>query len=92
MADIPPKTHKGPLAGPSDGDLLAECLHMSSHGQLAHGRLQFRSCALNNSIDLLQYHPPPSTANAIRGKDRAAAQVWDDIMERAREEKPKSVN
>jgi hypothetical protein len=31
-------------------------------------------------------------SHAIRGKDRAAAQVWDDIMERAREEKPKSVN
>jgi site-specific recombinase XerD len=29
---------------------------------------------------------------AIRGKDHAAAQCWDAIMQRAREEKPKGVN
>lgn len=26
-------------------------------------------------------------SHAIRGKDRAAAQVWDDLMQQAREEK-----
>jgi integrase len=31
-------------------------------------------------------------AHAIRGKDQAAAQVWDDIMERARGGKSKGVN
>ena len=31
-------------------------------------------------------------AHAIRGKDRAAAQTWDSIMQRARAEKPTSVN
>jgi len=31
-------------------------------------------------------------SHAIRGKDHAAAQIWDDIMQRARDEKPKSVN
>src|ERR1017187_3557366 len=31
-------------------------------------------------------------SHAIRGKDHAAAQSWDEIMQRAREEKPKGVN
>jgi integrase len=31
-------------------------------------------------------------SHAIRGKDRAAAQVWDDIMQRARAEKSTGVN
>jgi site-specific recombinase XerD len=31
-------------------------------------------------------------SHAIRGKDRAAAQVWDDIMQRARGEKSTGVN
>ena len=31
-------------------------------------------------------------AHAIRGKDRAAAQVWDDLMQQARGEKGASVN
>jgi integrase len=31
-------------------------------------------------------------AHAIRGKDQAAAQVWDDIMQRARGEKSRGVN
>jgi integrase len=30
-------------------------------------------------------------AHAIRGKDRAAAQVWDELMQQARAEKPTSV-
>jgi len=31
-------------------------------------------------------------SHAIRGKDHAAAQCWDEIMQRARGEKPKGVN
>jgi integrase len=31
-------------------------------------------------------------AHAVRGKDRAAAQVWDDLMQQAREEKSAGVN
>ena len=31
-------------------------------------------------------------SHAIRGKDQAAAQIWDDIMQRARVEKSKGVN
>ena len=31
-------------------------------------------------------------AHAIRGKDQAAAQVWDDVMQRARGEKGGAVN
>ena len=31
-------------------------------------------------------------SHAIRGKDHAAARCWDDIMQRARAEKPKGVN
>ena len=31
-------------------------------------------------------------AHAIRGKDRAAAQVWDDLMQQARAEVSKDVN
>jgi integrase len=31
-------------------------------------------------------------AHAIRGKDRAAAQVWDDVMQQSRAEKPTGVN
>ena len=31
-------------------------------------------------------------SHAIRGKDRAAAQVWDNLMQQAREEKPGAVN
>ena len=31
-------------------------------------------------------------SHAIRGKDRAAAQVWDDLMQQARAEKPGAVN
>lgn len=31
-------------------------------------------------------------SHAIRGKDHAAAQCWDEIMQRARAEKPKGVN
>ena len=31
-------------------------------------------------------------AHAIRGKDRAAAQVWDDLMQQARAEKSTGVN
>ena len=31
-------------------------------------------------------------AYAIRGKDQAAAQVWDHIKEQARAEKPTGVN
>ena len=31
-------------------------------------------------------------SHAIRGKDRAAAQIWDDIMQRARAEKSTGVN
>jgi hypothetical protein len=31
-------------------------------------------------------------SHAIRGKDHAAAQSWDNIMQRARDEKPKGVN
>ena len=31
-------------------------------------------------------------SHAIRGKDRAAAQVWDDIMLQARAEKSTGVN
>ena len=30
-------------------------------------------------------------SHAIRGKDRAAAQVWDDLMQQARAEKPAGV-
>jgi hypothetical protein len=30
-------------------------------------------------------------SHALRGRDRAAAQVWDNIMQRARCEKPKGV-
>jgi integrase len=31
-------------------------------------------------------------SHAIRGKDRAAAQVWDDLMQQSRAEKPTGVN
>jgi hypothetical protein len=31
-------------------------------------------------------------SHAIRGKDRAAAQVWDDLMQQARAEKSTGVN
>ena len=31
-------------------------------------------------------------SHVIRGKDRAAAQVWDDIMQQARAEKSTGVN
>jgi integrase len=31
-------------------------------------------------------------SHAIRGKDHAAAQTWDDIMQRARNEKSSGVN
>ena len=31
-------------------------------------------------------------SHAIRGKDRAAAQVWDDVMQQSRAEKPTGVN
>ena len=31
-------------------------------------------------------------SHAIRGKDQAAAQVWDDIMQQSRTEKPTGVN
>src|SRR5208283_427020 len=31
-------------------------------------------------------------SHAIRGKDRAAAQVWDDVMQQSRTEKPTGVN
>ncbi|MGD0777657.1 MAG: tyrosine-type recombinase/integrase [Candidatus Solibacter sp.] len=31
-------------------------------------------------------------AHALRGKDRAAAQIWDDMKEQARGEKPGGVN
>jgi integrase len=31
-------------------------------------------------------------SHAIRGKDRAAAQVWDDLMQQARGEKTAGVN
>ena len=31
-------------------------------------------------------------SHAIRGKDRAAAQVWDDLMQQSRAEKPAGVN
>ena len=31
-------------------------------------------------------------SHAIRGKDRAAAQVWDDLMQQSRGEKPGAVN
>ena len=31
-------------------------------------------------------------AHALRGKDFAAAQIWDDIKEQARTEKPAGVN
>lgn len=31
-------------------------------------------------------------SHAIRGKGQAAAQVWDDIMQRARAEEPTGVN
>ena len=31
-------------------------------------------------------------AHALRGKDFAAAQIWDDIKEQARAEKPWAVN
>jgi integrase len=30
-------------------------------------------------------------AHALRGKDRAAAQVWDDLMQQAQGEKPGAV-
>ena len=30
-------------------------------------------------------------AHAIRGKDRAAAQVWDELMQQSRAEKPAGV-
>jgi hypothetical protein len=32
----------------------------------------------------------PSSVRTIRGKDRAAAQCWDDIMQRSRSETDKS--
>ena len=31
-------------------------------------------------------------SHAIRDKDRAAAQVWDDLMQQSRGEKPGAVN
>jgi hypothetical protein len=31
-------------------------------------------------------------SHAIRGKDRAAAQVWDDLMQQSRGEKSAGVN
>ena len=31
-------------------------------------------------------------SHALRGKDQAAAQVWDDVMQRARAEKSKAIN
>jgi integrase len=31
-------------------------------------------------------------SHALRGKDQAAAQVWDDVMQRARSEKSKGIN
>jgi integrase len=31
-------------------------------------------------------------AHALRGKDRAAAQVWDDLMQQSRAEKSTGVN
>jgi integrase len=31
-------------------------------------------------------------SHAIRGKDRAAAQVWDDLMQQSRAEKSTGVN
>jgi site-specific recombinase XerD len=31
-------------------------------------------------------------SHALRGKDQAAAQVWDDVMQRARAEKSKGIN
>jgi hypothetical protein len=31
-------------------------------------------------------------SDAVRGKDRAAAQVWDDLMQQSRAEKSTGVN
>ncbi|MCX6632834.1 MAG: hypothetical protein NTW28_34985 [Candidatus Solibacter sp.] len=45
-------------------------------------------------MEELEKHLPRTAVAvpAIRGKDRAAAQVWDDLMQQARGEKSKGVN
>jgi integrase len=74
-------------------------MRIESHGRvgdLARGTALERGVDIATVSERLGHSSVATTAaiysHAIRGKDRAAALVWDDLMQQARGERPGGVN